>query len=177
VTRPAGDDRLARAALTYLAEPADPLLGELLRVLEPSGVLASIRSGAVPAGVTSELTPHEAAILRPALARWRARLPAVPPDVVAGHAARGIQLLCPGDPGWPSQLDDLGAARPYALWVRGTADLRSCCAQSVAIIGARAATAYGTQVCTEIAAALSRNGWTVVSGAAHGLSTVGVLQL
>ncbi|MEP7023184.1 MAG: hypothetical protein ABJB47_05105, partial [Actinomycetota bacterium] len=38
---------------------------------------------------------------------------------------------------------DLGTARPYALWVRGTADLRVLCDQSVSVIGSRAATAYG----------------------------------
>jgi DNA processing protein len=74
-----------------------------------------------------------------------------------------------GDPGWPSQLDDLGATRPYALWVRGIADLQTCCSRSIAIIGARAATAYGTHVATEIGAALGASGWTVVSGAAYGI--------
>jgi len=39
----------------------------------------------------------------------------------------------------------------------------------VAIVGARAATAYGTHVCTEIAGALAASGWTVVSGAAYGI--------
>jgi DNA processing protein len=169
VTRPPGDDRLARAALTYLAEPADPLLGELLRILDPSGVLAFIRSGAVRAGVADELAPYLADRLRATLAQWHALIPAIPPDAVTRHEASGIQLLCPDDPGWPSQLDDLGAARPLALWVRGTGDLRSCCAQSVAVIGARAATAYGAHVSTEIAAGLGENGWTVVSGGDIGI--------
>ncbi len=63
----------------------------------------------------------------------------------------------------------LGVARPYALWLRGEADLRYCCLQSVSIVGARAASAYGTHVGTEMAAALAARGWAVVSGAAYGI--------
>jgi DNA processing protein len=63
----------------------------------------------------------------------------------------------------------LGVARPYALWLRGEADLRYCCLQSVSIVGARAASAYGQHVGTELAAALAARGWTVVSGAAYGV--------
>ncbi len=43
------DHRAARATLTYVAEPADPVLGHLLQVLSPAEVLASIRSGTSPA--------------------------------------------------------------------------------------------------------------------------------
>jgi DNA processing protein len=170
VTRPDGGRRVACATLTYLAEPADPVLGALLRVLAPDRVLAYIRSGIMPAGAADVVDDAQAARLRPVLARWRAQLPAIPSDAgLTAHASRGIALVCPGDPGWPPQLDDLGPARPYALWVRGTADLRSCCARSVAIIGARAATAYGAHVSAEIAAALGASGWTVVSGGAYGI--------
>ncbi|MGH3409153.1 MAG: DNA-processing protein DprA [Streptosporangiaceae bacterium] len=165
----AGDDRLARAALTYLAEPADPMLGDLLQVLAPAEVLAAIGSGSVPADSAGGLAPYRASRLASALARWRDRLPGIPSDALDRHAGRGIRLVCPGDPGWPRQLDDLGAARPYALWARGTTDLRSMCAQSVAIIGARAATAYGKHVCGQVAADLAERGWTVVSGGAFGI--------
>jgi DNA processing protein len=39
----------------------------------------------------------------------------------------------------------------------------------VSVVGRRAATAYGAHVATEIAAGLSGQGWTVISGAAYGL--------
>ncbi len=162
------DPRAASAALTYLAEPADPILGALLQVHTPGDVLAAITSGGVP----SNVCPDEvrAAKLRLALTRWQARLAAIPPDAgLDEHEAQGIRLICPGDPGWPAQLDDLGAGRPYALWVRGTTDLRTICRQSVAVVGARAATAYGTHVCTEITTALSVCGWTIISGGAFGI--------
>jgi DNA processing protein len=136
VTAQPGDRQVASATLTYLAQAADPLLGGLLPVLHPADVLAGIRSGALPAAAAATLDTAQEARLRPALARWRARLAGIPADAgLARHAANGIHLLCPGDPGWPSQLDDLGPARPYALWVRGTTSLQSTCTQSAAIAG------------------------------------------
>jgi DNA processing protein len=170
VTGPADGHRRARAALTYLAEPADPLLGGLLRVLDPAAVLASIRSGTVPARAFAELDQPQASRLRLALARWQTQLPAVPADGGLAAAERdGIRLVCPGDPEWPPGLDDLGAARPCALWVRGTSDLRACCQKSLAIVGARAASAYGTHAATQIAADLAGQGWAIISGAAYGI--------
>jgi DNA processing protein len=170
VTARPGEDRVARAILTHLAEAPDPVLTGLLSVLSPGQVLDSIRSGTIPAAAAVGLDPVQAARLRPALSRWCARLPAVPADGGLTTAPRdGIRLVCPADPEWPSGLDDLGTARPCALWVRGRADLRARCAKSLAIVGARAATAYGTHVATEIAADLASRGWAIVSGAAYGI--------
>ncbi len=168
MTRPDNDHRVASATLTYLAEPADPVLGALLQALDPVEVLASIRSGTIPARAARAVA--QAAGLRPALARWQSQLPRVPADTaLARHAAGGIRLVCPGEPGWPAQLDDLGAARPYALWVRGAADLRASCEKSLAVVGARAATAYGKHAATSIAADMAGRGWAIVSGAAYGI--------
>jgi DNA processing protein len=167
VTGAPGEDRIARAVLTRLAEPADPVLGSILQVLSPGQVLDSIRSGTISVTVS----PGEpAAVLRAALARWRARLPAVAPDGGIAAAERaGVRLVCPGESGWPPGLDDLGATRPYGLWARGPADLAACCGQSAAVVGARAATAYGQHVAADIAAGLADRGWAVVSGGAYGI--------
>jgi DNA processing protein len=177
MTRPDDDHRLACATLTYLAEPANPALGHLLQVLSQAEVLASIRSGTVPVRAAKAMGQALAAGLRPALARWRSQLPRVPAGAaLARHAAGGIQLISPGEPGWPAQLDDLGAARPCALWVRGAADLRASCEKSLAVVGARAATAYGKRAATAIAADLAGRGWVIVSGAAYVLCASGVLR-
>jgi DNA processing protein len=112
----------------------------------------------------------QAAGLRPALARSESQLARVPPGAaLARHAAGGIRLICPGEPCWPPQLDDLGTARPYALSVRGAADLRASCEKSLAVVGARAATAYGRHAATCIAADLAGRGWAIVSGGAYGI--------
>jgi len=122
---------LARAAFTYLAEPADPALGALLGICEPEEILAAIKADMLPGtGPGCGDRPASRAALERALARWRMRLPILPGDAdLAAAACRdGIRLVCPGDPEWPTELDQLGPARPYALWLRGSADLRLSCA-------------------------------------------------
>jgi hypothetical protein len=61
--------RLCRADLPRRA--GHPLLGPLLRVLDPADVLASITSGVIPADAAGVLGDAQAARLRPALASWR----------------------------------------------------------------------------------------------------------
>ncbi len=164
------EQRLARAALTYLAEPGDPALGALLEICEPAEVLAAIKAGQLPAPADRHIAPATArrAAMAQALGRWRLRLPDLPHDIAAicGH---NIRLVCPSDPEWPGQLDELGPARPYALWLRGTASLRSGYPRSASMVGSRAASAYGVHVAGEIAADLAERGWAVVSGGAYGI--------
>src|SRR5437899_2604992 len=74
-----------------------------------------------------------------------------------------------GDSEWPTQLAALGVASPVALWLLGSADLRFACLRSVSIVGSRAATAYGSHVGMEMAAALAERGWVIVSGGAFGI--------
>ncbi|MGP3972497.1 DNA-processing protein DprA [Streptomyces sp. 8N114] len=99
--------------------------------------------------------------LRAAHARPQADLDAI--------AASGGRFVCPGDAEWPCQLDDLGDARPFGLWVRGTPVLRLWALRSVAVVGARACTEYGAHCATVLGAELAERGWTVVSGAAYGI--------
>jgi len=166
-----GEQRLARAALTYLAEPGDPALGALLALCEPAEVVAAIKADLLPAtGPGCGDSPASRKALERALARWRARLPGLPGDADIAAACRdGIRLVCPGDPQWPERLDELGAVRPYALWLRGRVDLPSACRRSVSMVGSRAATGYGAHVAGEIAADLGEQGWTIVSGGAYGI--------
>lgn len=50
-----------------------------------------------------------------------------------------------------------------------TAGLGEAVARSVAVVGARDATAYGVGVAAELAYGLAGQGWTVVSGGAYGI--------
>ena len=162
---------VARAALTYLAEPGDPALGALLEICEPAEVLAAIKAGTLPGTLPAgNDRPASRRALERALGRWRLRLPWLPDDADIAAACRdGIRLVCPGDLEWPDALDELGPARPYALWLRGHADLHLTCPRSVSMVGARAATGYGAHVAGEIAADLGEAGWAVVSGGAYGI--------
>ncbi|MCW2894053.1 MAG: protecting protein DprA [Actinomycetia bacterium] len=176
------DEAYARAALTYLAEPTDRWLGQLIRVHGAAVTLDAIKTGR-PLGATELVgnmagqrtgsgvprgKAHEA--IKAAMERWRTRLPELPaPEQILAFGESGIRLACPGDPEWPGQLADLGDDQPYALWLRGNADLRFSCLRSVAIVGSRAATAYGSYVASEFAASVAARGVAVVSGGAFGV--------
>lgn len=164
-----GQDRVARATLSFLAEPADPVLGELLQVCtvaEVVGAVSSMREAraALPAAGRAIRGAGRA------LARWRARLDQVPPVAqLAAWYRTGLRLVCPGEAEWPTQLDDLGPVRPLALWLRGDADLRYACLRSVSVVGSRAASAYGVHVSTEMSATMAERNWTMISGGAFGI--------
>lgn len=89
----------------------------------------------------------------------------------------GARFLVPGDDEWPTGLGDLAhvgeiqrrGGEPYGLWLRGPGDLAHLMQHSVAIVGSRAATAYGTGVAADLAADLVERGVTVVSGGAFGI--------
>ncbi|MEW1548552.1 DNA-processing protein DprA [Streptomyces tsukubensis] len=159
-------DRIARAALTRIIEPGDRRAGQWLDRLGAGELLDRI--------TTSTDNPHGEPPLPGAgprrLAAYRARAAAADPhrDLDTITAAGG-RFICPGDPDWPTQLDDLGATRPIGLWTRGPAPLRTWALRSVAVVGARACTPYGTHMATTLATGLAERGWVVVSGAAFGI--------
>jgi DNA processing protein len=162
-------ERRARLALSFLADAGDPALGAALRSRSAAEVLAAT-VGVSETGEAVLIDGPEEQSLSTAMRKWRRRIALVPSaGRLAAWQDRGLRLVCPGDPEWPSQLDDLGDARPLLLWVRGTADLRYACLRSVAVVGARAATSYGLTVGIRLGAALAERGATVVSGGAFGV--------
>lgn len=147
--------RLATATLIRIAEPGDAKLGAALERLGPQALIAAIRSGG--GGI-----PHGRAM--------RLRLASVDGAAEFTRARQvGARLVLPGEADWPTQLDDLGPARPYGLWLRGCGPLRPALLRSVAVVGARGASAYGVHVATDLAAGVAERGWSVVSGAALGI--------
>ena len=162
-------ERLARAALSFLAEPGDPVLGALLGSVSPAEIVAAVSSGAEPDAALPAASRNTPGLVR-AFKRWRGQLSQVPTQARLAFWERGgLRLVCPGEPEWPTQLDDLRDSRPVALWLCGQTDLRFACLRSVSLVGARAATAYGSHVGTEFAADLAGRGWTVISGGAYGI--------
>lgn len=156
-------ERRARAALTRVLEPGDERGGRWLREL---GAVELLRRLSGPDGRGAVLTGVTAA----RLAGYRLRAAGAEPDRdLAAVDAVGGRFVCPGDGEWPSQLDDLGDARPVGLWVRGVPDLRLWALRSVAVVGARACTPYGAHMAGTLGAGLAERGWVVVSGAAFGV--------
>ncbi|MEU0934521.1 DNA-processing protein DprA [Embleya sp. NPDC005971] len=159
--RDAAAERSARAALTRLVEPGDEAFGRAVRVHGAARLLADLRAG--------RALPVELARRDPAGYRVRLGGHDDPEHDLARIAGLGGDFVVPGDPGWPTQLDDLGDTRPLGLWVRGAATLRLAALRSVAVVGARACTDYGAHVAATLAADLAEAGWTVVSGGAYGV--------
>jgi DNA processing protein len=161
--------RRARVALSFLAQPGDPVMGRALRTRSAAELLALV-AGADASGEAVLVGQPEDDGLSRALPRWRDRLSEVPSTArLAAWQQSGLRVIVPGDAEWPTQMDDLGDARPLLLWARGTADLRFACLNSVAMVGSRAASGYGNHVALEMAATLAEHGVTVVSGGAFGI--------
>lgn len=150
------DDRWARVAVSFLLEPKNGRVRELLAAGEGAATLAALRERR--AGAAQELY---------------VRLPELDLDALAGAVRRlGVRVLVPGDPQWPTTVDRLRDP-PYCLFVRGDADLAGLTDRSVAVVGARAATDYGMGVAGDLGAGLAEQGWVVVSGAAFGIDGAG----
>ncbi|MEU6017256.1 DNA-processing protein DprA [Streptomyces sp. NPDC047515] len=156
-------ERVARAALTRVLEPGDEQGGRWLRECGAVELIRRITTRDGTAERLSRMTPKR-------LDGYRLRAEHVEPERdLAAVAALGGRFVCPGELEWPSQLDDLGDGRPIGLWVRGPRDLRLWALRSVAVVGARACTPYGSHMAASLGAGLAELGWVVVSGAAFGV--------
>ena len=103
--------------------------------------------------------------------RWNRRMERTLNAEAHMAATCGAWLVTPADPLWPPQLNDLGPTRPYGLWCRGDSRhlLDVASAPSVALVGSRDPSIYGTEATTHLAAELVRRGYTVISGGAMGI--------
>jgi DNA processing protein len=162
------EERLARLALASVAEPGSHAVHEALAQHPATEVWESVKAGA-PIGQLGQRALEEIAN----------RVDGYEPERDLERLGDlGARVVCPGDDEWPDRLTwDLGVmtgdvkemAPPWVLLVRGPHHLRRALAESVAIVGARAATSYGTHVAAELGFALAEAGITVVSGAAYGI--------
>ncbi|MFT2692695.1 DNA-processing protein DprA [Clavibacter zhangzhiyongii] len=175
------DELLARCTWSGIAEPGDRVAGAVLDVLGACAALTAVVDdraadavvGAmVDAGLELGSDGRDALVreVAAALERWRPRV--VRAEATARlRAARavGARVLVPGDPLWPSGVDDLGPHAPLVLWWTGAESALPALARSVAVVGARAATGYGEHVTAELAAGLVERDVAVVSGGAYGV--------
>jgi DNA processing protein len=152
----------ARAYLSRVAEAPAPALARFVDAMGPVRAAARVRAGDVPDAVAAETAA-------------RRTVDRADADLAAAHAV-GARLLVPEAPDWPAwplaPLTLAGTAElapPLALWVRGPHGLAEACDRAVAVVGARAATGYGTHLAGEFGAGLAAAGATVVSGAAIGI--------
>jgi DNA processing protein len=83
----------------------------------------------------------------------------------------GARILTRDQEGWPTQLNSLGVAQPWALWAIGSIDFRVVALSSVTIVGTRACTPYGAGIGSQWAADLGKWGTNVFSGGAIGIDS------
>lgn len=155
------DERTALVALSMMAEPGDRMFQQYISEYD-SAVEAlhgiTIREDMGVPGyveVLDRVTPRNPVGER--LDRTLRSLEQLNLTVVTPMAVLGMQHL---------DLYD----RPTCLYVRGDVSLLRSSATSLAVVGARAATAYGEQVATDLVAwAEQLKVGTVISGAAYGI--------
>jgi DNA processing protein len=153
----------ARMMWSALAEPGDGVAGALVSACGARAAL-EIALGSAPGDLGTEVA---AGALAAAKRRWTPRLADASFASEAAQRADARPLI-PTDHAWPYRLDDLGVHAPLCVWVRGDVGALSRPA-AVALVGARAATAYGEQITSALAADLASDGIAVVSGAAYGI--------
>lgn len=156
------DERLARAALTRLTEPGDLRVADALLQVGAVRLYDDVLGQRAAGGLAEDAA---------------GRMPGLDPERELQQAAdRGIRFVIPGDPEWPTQLDDLAHSEPVSemggipigLWVKGPLRLDSV-AGSVAVVGSRSATTYGEDLARNLGAGIAREGRCVISGAAFGI--------
>ncbi|GAA1901844.1 DNA-processing protein DprA [Williamsia serinedens] len=156
-------------AWAYLSRVAEPPAAGVARLVEELGVeeaAAAIRTRVVP--------PAHRGVLRSTAARCETDCAA---DDLVTIDRLGGRLVTPDDDEWPGwalhALDTADTAArggpPLALWVRGPAHLADLADGAVAVVGSRAATAYGTRMASTVAAGAVERGRAVVSGGAYGI--------
>lgn len=186
-TGPQWDSR--RTAWAYLRRVVEASRGDLVRLLWPDGDVT------VPADV--ERIAGMIRVCDPALPEslvgvTAARAGTDPATDCEWADRNGWRLLTPDDAEWPTlrlaesfqDFPDLAAggdvaadgvrgraARPFALWATGPASLATAVERSIAMVGTRSATAYGTRITHTMAGELAAAGHTVVSGGAVGIDT------
>lgn len=151
------DERTARMALCALQPLGNPELSDLVAV-----------HGAVQV--------WDAVLGRDVDSPWGRRAAVIEPEELVADTQRcRARFVVPGDDEWPTCLGELDGVRlsgqggsPLGLWVRGSVGLQELDG-AVAVVGARASTAYGNHVATEFGADLGLAGRVVVSGLAFGI--------
>ncbi|GAA2472918.1 DNA-processing protein DprA [Winogradskya humida] len=168
-----GGDRLARVALTWLTEPGNRLVWQLVQAQGAEETLKQVVGGDVP----------DASLRTAVVARAGLGDPRRVAEVALRRGERlGARVVTPSDDEWPARVESLATLEldipgrfnrdvrpPLCLWVRGGRPLGEALERSVAIVGARAATPYGVHVTEDLAFGIAEQDWTIVSGGAFGI--------
>jgi DNA processing protein len=155
----------AWAYLSRVAEPPCAELAALVRRVGPVEAAERVRRGQVD----DTLARHTEA---------RREIDRAADDLEV-MARRGGRLITADDDEWPTLAfaafaGTLAAAKPHGrppmvLWAVGPEPLDEITQRAAAVVGTRAATAYGEHVTADLTAGLTERGVAVVSGGAYGI--------
>lgn len=151
----------AWAYLSRVAEPPCAELAALVHRVGPQEAAERVRRGQV-----------DDELLRLTAARRDINQAATDLDVIR---RRGGRLVTPDDDEWPvlafAAFDGARPknTKPMVLWAAGPARLDEVAQRAAALVGTRAATAYGEHVTAELAGGLAQHDVAVVSGGAYGI--------
>jgi DNA processing protein len=155
-------------AWAYLSRVAEPPCAELAALVERVGPVEA--AGRIRRGQVDDT------VARQTEARREIDRAAEDLELVA---RRGGRLITPADDEWPVlAFTAFGSAAagakqrgrtPMVLWALGPERLDEIAQRAAAIVGTRAATAYGEHVAADIATGLAERDVTVVSGGAYGI--------
>lgn len=152
------DEREARALLTFLAEPHDR---DMLDLVEDYGAAKAL-------DLVFEAEPGDSLFLDEIRKRIEPRLQGqASMSLILSRAEReGIRFVIPGDDEWPDLLPPRAA---FGLWVRGIPLPLNEIDKPLAFVGSRASSTYGEQVTADLVSRAATRGHTIVSGAAYGI--------
>lgn len=160
-----GDESLAWAYLSRVAEPPCAALTDLVASEGPVAAADRIRRGTAGDGLTARTTARRETDCAEADLEVLMRL--------------GGRLVTPESDEWPwlafrafansGAAATAGAHEPLVLWVVGSGRLDAAAARSCAIVGTRACTSYGERTAAELAAGLADRDMAVISGGAYGI--------
>jgi DNA processing protein len=148
-------DRQARLIISVAGEPGDERVGQA--VAEYGAAIAVERW---EAGLGADAMCKSIDLVL--------NSPLIEQAVKSLNSVRG-RFITPADEEWPDSLDDLDTAAPVGLWCTGAGSLSEIANRSLAVVGARSATAYGQRIAHEIGVQAAKENVGVISGAAYGI--------
>ncbi|MDP6696404.1 MAG: DNA-processing protein DprA [Acidimicrobiales bacterium] len=161
-------ERAFLAALAGLPSMGPARLRALLDLLGPAGSWKAVSSGRLPREVQAVIGPRAASV---ATSWVEVARTCTPEAVLAELHSAGVTVARRGEHGYPPALVD-DPDPPEVLFSVGR-PVVSENGPTVAIVGTRRCTRYGTEVAVEFGRGLSEAGVVVVSGLASGIDTAG----
>lgn len=133
------------------------------RIGDPCAVLDALAGNEVPDDVDLRAGTTRSALLTD----WRTVARRSEPFAeLERHRGAGVTVLAPGEPYWPTRLDD-DPQPPPLLFVAG--DPALLLDAGVSVVGTRRCSAAGTKVATMLGAGLADRGLATISGLALGI--------